>query len=118
MAKFKRTQLDASEQALRPMTLGELEAKAVAVLCWCNRCSHFASVAAAVLAAQLGPQVAVPEIGVHMRSPAAARRTSPPGPTGRHWDRSPGTAEAGEGAFIMICLKFFANILSIQKNIP
>ncbi len=91
MAKFKRTQLDASEQALRPMTLGELEAKAVAVLCWCNRCSHCASVSAAVLTAQLGPQVPVPEIGVHMRCTGcgskdiATRPDWPPlGPVARH----------------------------------
>ena len=73
------------------MTLGELEAKEVQILCWCNRCSHKASLAPGALAGQLGRLVPVPEVGVHMRctgcgSKDIATRPDWPskGPVARH----------------------------------
>ncbi len=50
----------------RPVTLGDLMRERVAVLCWCNRCSHHASLAAAALAARLGEDAAVPGLAARL----------------------------------------------------
>lgn len=67
MAGTKRRMIDERERRRRAITLGELEREGLDVFCWCNRCSHSAAVALALLLAQLGPETTVPEVGARMR---------------------------------------------------
>lgn len=67
MANIKRRQIDAEERRLKASKLGDLAAAAVDVFCWCNRCGHNAVVPTALLIAEFGPDLPVPEVGVRMR---------------------------------------------------
>lgn len=68
MSQMKRQIERAAEaEARRPVTLADLSAEGVDVFCWCNRCGHNATSATRLLIAQLGPAMAVPEIGARMR---------------------------------------------------
>ena len=91
MAGFKRKLLAAEDQHLKGITLAELAAAKVDVFCWCNRCSHNAVLAAALLLAELGPDFPVPEVGGRTRcsgcgSKDVATRPAWPslGPVARH----------------------------------
>ncbi len=67
MAGFKRQILAEQDQRLRPATLGELAEQGIGVFCWCNRCSHNGVLPVARLILELGPEMAVPEIGCALR---------------------------------------------------
>ena len=67
MSKMKR-QLQAEEdRRQKAITLGELSDQRVDVFCWCNRCSHNAVLSTARLLLEMGPAMAVPEIGGRLR---------------------------------------------------
>ncbi len=67
MAGIKRRHLDHKDRQRRAITLGELRAQGVAVFCWCNRCSHNATVPTLQLLREMGPGTAVPEVGARLR---------------------------------------------------
>ncbi len=67
MAGLKRRAIAAEERGRRPITLGELAARSIDVFCWCNRCTHNATVGIERLMGELGPGLAVPEVGARMR---------------------------------------------------
>lgn len=71
MAGIKR-QLEADEERRAaespgPARLGDMQRDGLDIFCWCNRCGHNAVVATAMLVAQLGPAMPVPEVGARMR---------------------------------------------------
>ncbi|WP_417382826.1 hypothetical protein [Gimesia sp.] len=66
MGKLKNHFLQAEEQAINPVKLGDLTSADAHVEAWCNRCGHYQTLAPEHLIKRLGPQVSVPEIGVHM----------------------------------------------------
>ena len=86
MAGIKRRQLAEEERGRRPARLGALADAGLDVFCWCNRCGHNAVVPTAQLMGQLGPAMAVPEIGAHMRCTGCGSRDIATRP---HWP-SPG----------------------------
>lgn len=63
----RRLEQDRAAAERRPATLGQMRDEALDVFCWCNRCGHNATVATALLLAQLGPAMPVPEVGARMR---------------------------------------------------
>ncbi len=67
MAHVKRQAIAAEETRHRQVTLGDLATKSIGVFCWCNRCSHNATVDIERLVHELGPNCAVPEVGARMR---------------------------------------------------
>lgn len=67
MGGFKRQVIAAADRRRRPALLGTLADRQVDVFCWCNRCGHNAVLPTAQLVRQLGPAVAVPEIGPKLR---------------------------------------------------
>jgi hypothetical protein len=67
MAALKRRWQNTREQQISAITVGELVTHRVDVFCWCNRCSHHATLPAQVLMAQFGPDFPVPEVGVRLR---------------------------------------------------
>lgn len=67
MGKLKRHNQAAVDRKVGAATLGQLVEYGVPVFCWCNRCSHHATIDSGFLAGRLGPQFAVPEIGSTMR---------------------------------------------------
>jgi hypothetical protein len=67
MSRLKDRALAARDERRRATTLGQLAAQQVGVFCWCNRCGHNASLAAAQLITRLGPACPVPEVGAHLR---------------------------------------------------
>ncbi len=66
MGKLKNQYLLTEDLALSPLQLGELIGQPACVEAWCNRCGHLQMLDAEHLVKRLGPQVRVPEIGVHM----------------------------------------------------
>lgn len=66
MGKLKNHFLEVEEQALCTVMLGDLTNAEAHVEAWCNRCGHYRSMEPEHLIKRLGPQVRVPEIGVHM----------------------------------------------------
>ncbi len=67
MSKLKHRLLAESDGALNAITLGELADQGVEVFCWCNRCSHNAVLPTARLLLEMGPAMAVPEVGAGLR---------------------------------------------------
>ncbi len=67
MAAVKRKDLAERDRRLGAATLRELEAQGVDVFCWCNRCGHNSVLATRRLVAELGPGLAVPEVGTRLR---------------------------------------------------
>lgn len=68
MGKIKDRQMRRQDrQAYSPATLGELAEARVNLVCWCNRCGHYAITDSALLAGQLGPHFPAPETGTQMR---------------------------------------------------
>jgi hypothetical protein len=67
MARIKRTLMAEQERRLQAATLGEIAADGLAVFCWCNRCGHNAQLDSIRLAAELGPDFPVPEVGGRLR---------------------------------------------------
>lgn len=71
MAGFKRAATAADDRRVRadarPMRLGDLLDQELDVFCWCNRCSHNGTLDRMLLLRQLGPAIAVPEIGARLR---------------------------------------------------
>lgn len=49
------------------MPLGALVREGLGVFCWCNRCGHNATLASDRLAAELGPDIPVPEVATRLR---------------------------------------------------
>ncbi len=92
MGRIKDQHLKEADRQRLGIALGELaERHGVDVFCWCNRCGHNAVVSVGFLIDRLGPDVRVPEIGVHLRCSAcgakdvAARPAWPtPGVVSRH----------------------------------
>ncbi|MGE0256135.1 MAG: hypothetical protein AB7N54_06975 [Alphaproteobacteria bacterium] len=74
MAGLKRTLQAHAERRLQATTLGDLVARSIGVFCWCNRCTHHATLAAATLSAQLGPHFPVPEVGGKLRCSGCGAR--------------------------------------------
>lgn len=74
MAALKRNLQTRADRRLQATTLGDLAARNLGVFCWCNRCSHHASLTAATLAAQLGPHFPVPEVGGRLRCSSCGAR--------------------------------------------
>lgn len=74
MAALKRNLQTRADRRLQATTLGDLAARDLGVFCWCNRCSHHASLTAATLAAQLGPHFPVPEVGGRLRCSSCGAR--------------------------------------------
>ncbi len=66
MGKLKNHLLFDEDQALCAIQLGDLTDGSAQVEAWCNRCGHYRMMAPEHLIKRLGPQVRVPEIGVHM----------------------------------------------------
>jgi len=66
MGKLKNHFLLGEEQALNTVQLGDLSSSSAQVEAWCNRCGHYRMMDPEHLIKRLGPQVRVPEIGVHM----------------------------------------------------
>jgi len=67
MAAIKRHALAREEGRQRATTLAEIAAQSLGVFCWCNRCAHNAFVDSGPLAAALGGDVPVPEVGTRLR---------------------------------------------------
>jgi hypothetical protein len=67
MARIKRTLMAEQDRRLQAATLGEIAAEGLAVFCWCNRCGHNAQLDSTRLAAELGPDFPVPEVGGRLR---------------------------------------------------
>ncbi len=67
MGELKRTRIEREDRRGRPMTLGALTRQGIGVFCWCNRCSHNASLDSHRLAAEMGPDLAIPEVGARLR---------------------------------------------------
>lgn len=65
-----------------PMRLGDLAQVDGLVFCWCNRCSHHATLAAHMLAGRLGPHIAVPDVSAHMNCRGCGSRDVATRP---HW---------------------------------
>lgn len=91
MARIKRRLIADEDKRRRAATLGEMAAARLDIFCWCNRCGHNATIATATLLAEMGPHVAVPEIGAGLRcsgcgSKDVATRPAWPslGPVARH----------------------------------
>ena len=57
-----------------PMTLANLEAQGLDVLCWCTECGHNAIVPTAQLITRLNRRLPMPEIGSHMRCTACGSK--------------------------------------------
>ena len=74
MGRFKRQAVDKEDRRQGPARLGDLIDAKVGVFCWCNRCGHHAEAATAMLAAQLGSDFPVPEIGARMRCSACGSK--------------------------------------------
>lgn len=76
-----------------PMTLGDLLEMGHDVFCWCNRCSHHATLSAGRLLAQMGPAMPVPAVAARLVCSGCGGRevvTRPAwpsmGPVSRHMD--------------------------------
>jgi len=67
MAGMKRKLQEDGDRRIKAMTLGDLKDSQVDIFCWCNRCSHNAVLPLDRLLPELGPTVAVPEIGARLR---------------------------------------------------
>ena len=67
MGRLKHQAMAKRDEALTATRIGDLLPRRIAVFCWCNRCGHNAVVDSGHLAAELGPALPVPDIGVHMR---------------------------------------------------
>ena len=67
MARIKQQALEATDRRVKAVTLAELAQQGLGVFCWCNRCGHSATVATALLQAELGPDFPVPEVGARLR---------------------------------------------------
>jgi hypothetical protein len=68
-----------------PVTLGDLAAEGRGVWVWCNRCTRSARLAAGDLAARLGRECPVPQVGRRLRCTACGGRdaeTRPDWPRG------------------------------------
>ena len=74
MAAFKRHLVSAEDRRRRAATLGDLARQGLDVFCWCNRCTHHATVATAELILRLGPATPVPEVGAGMRCSGCGAR--------------------------------------------
>lgn len=74
MGGFKRRLIEDEESRKRPTCLADLQASKVGVFCWCNRCGHNSKADTDQLAAQLGPDFPVPEIGSRMRCSACGSK--------------------------------------------
>lgn len=84
MGRFKRGLMASGDLGDGAARLSDLLASGIGVFCWCNRCSHHAEAASAMLAAQLGPDFPVPEIGGRMRCTSCGSKdvaTRPAWPT-------------------------------------
>ncbi len=102
MGRLKRHLLERDDTAepseespppLPPMRLGDLGNADGLVFCWCNRCSHHATLAAKVLAARLGPHVAVPEVSTHLNCSGCGSRDVATRP---HWGEAGVLARAND----------------------
>jgi hypothetical protein len=67
LAGFKRRLQQQQESRIAAASLGDLAREGVGVYCWCNRCSHSASLAIDPLLGALGPAFPVPELGARLR---------------------------------------------------
>lgn len=67
MAAIKRRALAGEEARHKAASLGEMAAQGLGIFCWCNRCGHNAVVDSGPLAAALGEETPVPEIGTRLR---------------------------------------------------
>jgi len=67
MGRLKEHMIEDDEAGRRATRLGDLDAENVPVFCWCNRCSHNATVDLSLLISRLGPAMPVPEVGATMR---------------------------------------------------
>ena len=67
MSGMKRRLLAEAERRRRAATLREVADRGVDIFCWCNSCGHNAVVASAELAAALGGDCPVPDIGARLR---------------------------------------------------
>jgi len=67
MAGVKRRALAQEEGRREAATLGEIAAQGLGVFCWCNRCGRNAVLASDRLAAALGGDFPVPEVGARLR---------------------------------------------------
>ncbi len=67
MSRFKDRIIALQEQRRRPERIGEIALRGLAILCWCNRCSHHARLESRQLSLALGPAFPVPEIGARLR---------------------------------------------------
>ena len=67
MGRLKEHMIEDDEAGRRATRLGDLLEDGIPVFCWCNRCSHNATVALDLLIARLGPAMPVPEVGATMR---------------------------------------------------
>jgi hypothetical protein len=74
MGRFKREIMTRDDRGQRAATLSDLVEGKVGVFCWCNRCGHHAEAASAMLAAQLGLDFPIPEIGARMRCTACGSK--------------------------------------------
>lgn len=74
-----------------PTTLWNLVELGIDVFCWCNRCSHHATIPVKALAAQMGPMTPVPEVAARLvcsgcggREVVSRPAWPPCGPVSRH----------------------------------
>lgn len=68
MGRLKRRAIDSEvPDGPAPARLGDLSSRGLSVFCWCNRCGHCGEIDGAVLAARLGPDVPVPDVGARLR---------------------------------------------------
>ncbi len=74
MGRLKQGALKRKDAARAATKIGDLVDKGLSVFCWCNRCGHSAQVDAVQLAAELGPDFPVPDIGQHMRCSGCASK--------------------------------------------
>lgn len=74
MAKLKQAFLAAEDRRQPALALGTLADQGIAVLCRCHRCGHQGALSAEALAAQVGADLAVPELGAKMRCSGCGSR--------------------------------------------
>ncbi|MDX1711568.1 MAG: hypothetical protein R3316_10595 [Rhodovibrionaceae bacterium] len=67
MSAIKRRAMQTADARRSAARLGRLAREGVDIFCWCNRCGHNAVLESAALAAELGPEMPVPDIGAHLR---------------------------------------------------
>jgi hypothetical protein len=89
MGRIKHDAIASEDRRQPAVTLGDLVQRAADVFCWCNRCGHSAVIETARLIPELGPELAVAELGVHMvcsscGSKDIAARPSWPGIAAQH----------------------------------